>query len=343
MKDENDDNSTGLVLLGLICLGMYWLFKKCTVNSRNRTVLVPVDQLNQHAHADPEQLSQLEAIAVSNVSKDFLGVEAAIHSSGRFRKFVTVLVVLVLAVAMWQFPHRYFTEPNHYNTLQVERSTASSDIKRAFRTMSLKLHPDKVPESEKAEAEGKFIIVKEAYDALGKPANRETYERHGLAGLECKLDKSSMCNVNTGDGNPYLMHDIMGLFYYFSVSLLVICATGNQCVSWSTQLGVIAMFGTTFLMEMSLRGALGMESRDWDASLGFDEFTNYQKAITCRGWFLFVLSGALVVGALAKGPSTEDVNRSYFNAILLQQSNMMNRIQNQDATIEALTTKLKGK
>merc|ERR1712166_1532710 len=242
MKDEKDDNSAGLVLLGLICLGVYWLFKKCTVNSRNRTVLVPVDQLNQHAHADREQLSQLEAIAVSNVSKDFLGVEAAIHSSGRFRKFVTVLVVLVLAVAMWQFPHRYFTEPNHYNTLQVERS-----------------------------------------------------------------------------------------------------ATGNQCVSWSTQLGVIAMFATTFLMEMSLRGALGMESRDWDASLGFDEFTNYQKAITCRGWFLFVLSGALVVGALAKGPSTEVVNRSYFNAILLQQSNMMNRIQNQDATIEALTTKLKGK
>jgi len=343
---DKDNTTVGLVLLGLICYGVYWLFKKCT--SKARTVLVPVDQLNQHAQ-DAGKLSQLEAIAVSNVSKDFLGVEASIHSSARFRKMLVAVVVVLLAAIMFQFPRFYFTEPNHYGTLQVARtySGASLDqnIKRAFRTMSLKMHPDKVPENEKEAAQKQFIVIKEAYDALGKSANRATYEKHGVAGLECKLDKSSMCNVKTseGDDNPYMIHDIGGIVYYFCMSIVVVLATGNQRVTWTTQLVVVLMFVSTFFAEMSLRGFLGMESTDWNPVLGFDDLIKYEKALLCRCWFGLALAGALIIGALNQGATPEDVNRSYFNAILLQQSAMLNRISNQDATIEALTLNLKNR
>jgi len=45
---------------------------------------------------------------------------------------------------------------NFYKRLSVSRGDKTSDIKRAFRDISRKIHPDKVPESQKKDAEEKF-------------------------------------------------------------------------------------------------------------------------------------------------------------------------------------------
>lgn len=66
--------------------------------------------------------------------------------------------------------------PDHYLTLQIETSASDEEIKRAFRRLAKKFHPDKNPGSEKvAEQRFKQLIV--AYEILSNRKSRDTYDR----------------------------------------------------------------------------------------------------------------------------------------------------------------------
>lgn len=62
---------------------------------------------------------------------------------------------------------------NHYELLGVDPSASQEDIKRAFRALALKYHPDQHPS---AIADTVFRRIKEAYDVLSDPARRMTYD-----------------------------------------------------------------------------------------------------------------------------------------------------------------------
>ncbi len=62
---------------------------------------------------------------------------------------------------------------NYYHVLGIERSASVGDIKRAFRRLALKYHPDKNPDPG---AEEIFKQVNEAYDVLGDPAKKVLYD-----------------------------------------------------------------------------------------------------------------------------------------------------------------------
>lgn len=69
-----------------------------------------------------------------------------------------------------------------YEVLGVGREAASEEIKRAYRQMALKYHPDRNPGD--AEAEKKFREAAEAYEVLSDDQKRARYDRYGHAGLE---------------------------------------------------------------------------------------------------------------------------------------------------------------
>ena len=71
---------------------------------------------------------------------------------------------------------------DYYETLGVERTASGDELKRAFRKLALKYHPDKNPDN-KAEAEAKFKEAAEAYEVLRDPQKRARYDRYGHAGL----------------------------------------------------------------------------------------------------------------------------------------------------------------
>ncbi len=70
---------------------------------------------------------------------------------------------------------------DYYEVLGVPRDASEEDIKRAYRRLAMKHHPDRNPGD--ATAEAKFKEAAEAYEVLSDAQRRATYDRYGHAGL----------------------------------------------------------------------------------------------------------------------------------------------------------------
>ena len=68
---------------------------------------------------------------------------------------------------------------DYYEILGVPKDASDVDIKKAFRQLALKYHPDRNPDDIKAEE--KFKEVNEAYSCLSNPEKRDNYDRFGTA------------------------------------------------------------------------------------------------------------------------------------------------------------------
>ena len=70
---------------------------------------------------------------------------------------------------------------DYYKILGVERDASDADIKKSFRRLAHKYHPDQA-KGDKAEAEAKFKEASEAYEILGDKQKRSQYDQFGSAG-----------------------------------------------------------------------------------------------------------------------------------------------------------------
>lgn len=73
------------------------------------------------------------------------------------------------------------TTRDYYEILSVEKDASGDEIKRAYRRLAMKFHPDRNPGD--SEAEAKFKEASEAYEVLSDPQRRATYDKYGHAGL----------------------------------------------------------------------------------------------------------------------------------------------------------------
>lgn len=70
---------------------------------------------------------------------------------------------------------------DYYDILGVSRDASDDDIKKAYRQLAMKYHPDR---SDEPDAEEKFKQVTRAYEVLRDPAKRKRYDRFGEAGVD---------------------------------------------------------------------------------------------------------------------------------------------------------------
>lgn len=68
---------------------------------------------------------------------------------------------------------------DYYSILGIDKNATEDEIKKAYRKMAMKYHPDKNPNDDKAEA--KFKEAAEAYDVLSNSEKRSNYDRFGTA------------------------------------------------------------------------------------------------------------------------------------------------------------------
>ena len=80
------------------------------------------------------------------------------------------------------------SDRDYYEVLGVDKSASAADIKKAYRRLAMKYHPDR--NNGDKEAEAKFKEIGEAYEVLGDEQKRAAYDRFGKAG------------VNGGAGGP---------------------------------------------------------------------------------------------------------------------------------------------
>lgn len=113
---------------------------------------------------------------------------------------------------------------DYYKVLQVDRSAKDDDLKKAYRKLAMKWHPDKNPNSKK-EAEAKFKTISEAYDVLSDPQKRAIYDQYGEEGLKGQMPPpgaGGFSGMPTDGGsttfrfNPRNADDIFSEFFGFS-------------------------------------------------------------------------------------------------------------------------------
>ena len=94
---------------------------------------------------------------------------------------------------------------DYYTVLGLERSASPDEIKKAYRKMALKYHPDRNKDPGATE---KFKEIGEAYEVLSNPEKKEIYDKFGKEGLQNQGhmptgDAADIFNMFFGGGNPF--------------------------------------------------------------------------------------------------------------------------------------------
>ena len=82
---------------------------------------------------------------------------------------------------------------DYYEVLGVSKSATTEELKKAFKRLAIKYHPDKNPGNK--EAEDKFKEAAEAYEVLNDPQKRTTYDQFGHQGVNSNFGPVSYTHL----------------------------------------------------------------------------------------------------------------------------------------------------
>ncbi|CAF0935789.1 unnamed protein product [Brachionus calyciflorus] len=89
----------------------------------------------------------------------------------------------------------------YYEILELKKNATEQDIKKSYRKLALKWHPDKNPSNQK-EAEVKFKEISEAYEVLSDKTKREMYDKYGREGMESRTNSNQSSSSSRRSYRP---------------------------------------------------------------------------------------------------------------------------------------------
>jgi molecular chaperone DnaJ len=95
---------------------------------------------------------------------------------------------------------------DYYIVLSVARTATEADIKKAYRRLAMKYHPDRNPNDQ--DAEEKFKEAKEAYEVLTDPQKRAIYDQYGHEGLAARAGQGG--GFSAADAFSDIFGDVFG-------------------------------------------------------------------------------------------------------------------------------------
>src|SRR5437868_1785536 len=101
------------------------------------------------------------------------------------------------------------TQRDYYEILEVTRTAEGDEIKKSYRRLAIKYHPDKNP-GDKA-AEEKFKELSHAYEILSDPQKRSAYDQHGHAAFDPRARAGRGGSGGAGFHDPFdIFRDVFG-------------------------------------------------------------------------------------------------------------------------------------
>ena len=97
---------------------------------------------------------------------------------------------------------------DYYKVLDVARDASEADIKKAYRRLAMKYHPDRNPGDK--EAEEKFKEAKEAYEVLCEADKRAIYDQHGHAGIDASRQGAGRGGFSGSDAFGEMFGEMFG-------------------------------------------------------------------------------------------------------------------------------------
>lgn len=167
------------------------------------------------------------------------------------------------------------TKKNFYEILGISKSASEKEIKKAYKRLAIKYHPDRNPGNKNAE--NKFKEIKEAYEILSNPQKRSTYDQYGSDAFD-QSSSSNSFNATFTSGADFgdIFGDVFGDIF------------GSNRKSKSSR-GRDLQYEITLTLEEAVRGTtkdiriLGLEKCHICNKTGAKPGTKREICSTCRG------------------------------------------------------------
>lgn len=144
----------------------------------------------------------------------------------------------------------------YYKILKVPKSATLEEIKKAYRKLALKWHPDKNPNNT-AEANKKFREISEAYEVLSDPNKRKMYDRHGKNFNKGQVDTNPDF-FDFGGFSHFNFRDPEDVFReFFGGTIFDIFSGGRHSNSGSRSRSLFDDFDQMFSEDLSGMGSPG--------------------------------------------------------------------------------------